>query len=253
MNKTQVRHQAQVEFLNLRGYATMEELARHFNVTPQTARKDINTLASAGRVQRFHGGAGVTLASENIVYDERKNLCSDEKRRIGDLLATHIPDGASVCINLGTTTEEAARALLDHKNLRVVTNSLKVASICAHNPSFEVVVACGTVRQRDLGIVGVSAERFMRDFRADFGIIGISGMDESGDLLDFDYREVAVARTIVENSRRVFLTMDKSKFGRPALVRVAHISSITALFTNGPIEPAWESLLREHGVNVFLA
>lgn len=253
MNKTQMRHQAQAEFLNMRGYATIEELARHFNVTPQTARKDINTLARTGSVQRFHGGAGVALAAENIVYDERKNLCCDEKRRISDLLATHIPDGASVCINLGTTTEETARALLEHKNLRVVTNSLKVASICARNPSFDVVVACGTVRQRDLGIVGVSAERFMRDFRADFGIIGISGVDESGDLLDFDYREVAVARTIVENSRRIYLAMDRSKFGRPALVRVAHLSNITALFTNGPIEPAWEALLRENDVKVFLA
>ena len=94
------------EFLSARGYATIEELARHFEVTPQTVRKDINALAGEGKVQRFHGGAGMVSGSENIVYDERKGL-SRKKRRIGALLATHIPDGVSVCINIGTTTEEA--------------------------------------------------------------------------------------------------------------------------------------------------
>ena len=184
MSKTSARHQALQEFLSARGYATIEDLARHFEVTPQTVRKDINALAEEGKVQRFHGGAGMVSGSENIVYDERKGICQEEKRRIGALLATHLPDGVSVCINIGTTTEEAARALLEHKNLRVVTNSINVASICARNSSFDVVVACGTVRHRDNGIVGASAERFIREFRVDYGIIGISGIDEEGNLLD---------------------------------------------------------------------
>lgn len=72
MSKTSARHQALQEFLSARGYATIEELARHFEVTPQTVRKDINALAEEGKVQRFHGGAGMVSGSENIVYDERK-------------------------------------------------------------------------------------------------------------------------------------------------------------------------------------
>lgn len=252
MSKTSARHQALQEFLSARGYATIEELARYFEVTPQTVRKDINALAEEGKVQRFHGGAGMVSGSENIVYDERKGICQEEKRRIGALLATHIPDGVSVCINIGTTTEEAARALLEHKNLRVVTNSINVASICARNSSFDVVVACGTVRHRDNGIVGASAERFIREFRVDYGIIGISGIDEEGNLLDYDYREVAVARTIIECSRRVFLVTDRSKFGRPAMVRVAHLSDINALFTDGPIDKKWADLIHEHGVELFM-
>ena len=224
MSKTSARHQALQEFLSARGYATIEELARHFEVTPQTVRKDINALAEEGKVQRFHGGAGMVSGSENIVYDERKGICQEEKRRIGALLATHIPDGVSVCINIGTTTEEAARALLEHKNLR----------------------------HRDNGIVGASAERFIREFRVDYGIIGISGIDEEGNLLDYDYREVAVARTIIECSRRVFLVTDRSKFGRPAMVRVAHLSDINALFTDGPIDKKWADLIHEHGVELFM-
>ena len=118
--------------------------------------------------------------------------------------------------------------------------------------SFDVVVACGTVRHRDNGIVGASAERFIREFRVDYGIIGISGIDEEGNLLDYDYREVAVARTIIECSRRVFLVTDRSKFGRPAMVRVAHLSDINALFTDGPVDKKWADLIHEHGVELFM-
>ena len=253
MNKTEIRHQALQDMLAVRGFATIEELARRFSVTPQTMRKDINFLAKAGKLHRFHGGAGMVLGAENILYDQRKRICLEEKRRIGTLVASHIPDGASVCINIGTTTEEAALALLNHKNLRIVTNSINVAAICARNKTFDVIVACGTVRHRDNGIVGASAERFIREFRVDYGIIGISGIDSEGNLLDYDYREVAVARTIIECSRRVFLVTDNSKFGRPAMVRVAHLKDITAIFTNGPLEQKWADLFPEAGTEIFLA
>lgn len=253
MNKAAARHKALLEMLNVRGYATIEELAQHFNVTPQTIRKDINSLAQAGKVQRFHGGVGMPLTTENILYEQRKKLFQREKCAIAALVAQHIPDGSSVCINIGTTTEEVAHALLTHKNLRVLTNNLNVAVICAHNPSFDIVVAGGTVRHHDHGVIGANAENFIREFRVDYGIIGISGIDEAGNMLDFDYREVSVARTIISCSRRVFLVTDNSKFGRPAMVRVAHLEDIEAVFSNAPLEQSWIQLVRNAGTKLYLA
>lgn len=254
MNKSAVRHKSLQEFLAERGFATIEELATHFSVTPQTIRKDINTLANDGLLQRFHGGAGVPLGANNIVYDQRKSMFMEEKKRMGELVAQHIPEGASVCMNIGTTTEAVARALLKHQGLRVVTNSLNVATIMVQNPSHDVLVAGGTVRHRDNGIVGPSAERFIREFRVDYGIIGISGIDDQGNLLDYDYREVAVSRSIIECSRHVYLVTDNSKFGRPAMVRVGRLSDLTALFSNGPLpSPHWETLVCESGAELFLA
>jgi len=253
MNRADNRRKNLLEFLNKRGYATIEELALQFDVTPQTMRRDINQLADAGQVQRFHGGVGMSLGSENIIYDQRKLLFTEEKRRIAELVARHIPDGASVCINIGTTTEAVAYALLEKKNLRVLTNNLNVARICAGNPSFEVIIAGGTVRSHDLGVIGVGAEAFMREFRMDFGIIGISGIDEDGNLLDYDYREVSVARTIIARSRRVFLACDNSKFGRPAMVSVGHVDQLEAVFSNGPLADRWKNMLKQAGTQLYLA
>ena len=253
MNRADNRRKNLLEFLNKRGYATIEELAQQFDVTPQTMRRDINHLADAGQVQRFHGGVGMPLGTENIIYDQRKLLFTEEKRRIAELVARHIPDGASVCINIGTTTEAVAYALLEKKNLRVLTNNLNVARICAGNPSFEVIIAGGTVRSHDLGVIGVGAENFMREFRMDFGIIGISGIDEEGNLLDYDYREVSVARTIIARSRRVFLACDNSKFGRPAMVSVGHVDQLEAVFSNGPLADRWKNMLKKAGTQLYLA
>ena len=253
MNKADSRKKNLLEFLNKRGYATIEELAQNFAVTPQTMRRDINQLATEGKVQRFHGGVGMPLSTENIIYDERKRLFPEEKRRIAELVARHIPDGASLCINIGTTTEAVACALAGHKNLRVLTNNLNVARICAANPGFEVIIACGTVRSHDLGVTGAETEQFIREFRMDFGVIGISGIDEEGNLLDYDYREVSVARTILAQSRRVFLACDNSKFGRPAMARVGHLRQLEAVFSNAPLPSRWQNLIRESGAELYLA
>ena len=149
------------------------------------------------------------------------------KEKIAAQLVRMIPNGASLFINIGTTTETIARALLEHKGLQVVTNNLNVASILGSKEDFSVVIAGGEVRHRDGGVIGETTEEFIKKFRMDFGIIGISGIDLEGSLLDFDYREVRVAQAIIANSRQVILAADHSKFGRNAMVRLGNINPVS--------------------------
>jgi DeoR family glycerol-3-phosphate regulon repressor len=226
------RHAEMIRMVRETGFATIQSLADHFGITPQSVRRDINTLNAKGLLQRYHGGAGPCLSTENMDYMDRKVLCLAEKKVIGKMVAGSIPNKSSLFINIGTTTEEVARALGGHKNLRVITNSLNVASILTGNPEVEIIVAGGLIRHHDGGIVGEAAIDFIRQFKVDYGIIGISGIDMDGTLLDFDYREVRAARAIMENSRQVFLVTDHTKFGRNAMVRLGNIEEIDALFTD---------------------
>lgn len=228
------RHSKIQHLVRAKGFVTIEHLADQFNVTPQTIRRDINILSREGLIHRYHGGAGLPPSTENVAYTQRKILCLQEKERIARMVAARIPDHASLFINIGTTTEEIAKTLCGHERLRVITNSLNVASIMAGNEHFEIIVAGGLVRPRDGGIVGPLTIDFIQQFRVDFGIIGISGIDTDGTLLDFDYREVRAARAIIENSRKVFLAADHTKFGRNAMVRLGSIGEIDALFTDRP-------------------
>ena len=227
-----LRQRKIVDLVKSLGFVSIESLSTNFSVTPQTIRRDINELTRAGQLQRHHGGAGLSSSVKNVAYTARKVMCMPEKRRIALLLARHIPDDASLLIDIGTTTEEVANALIHHKGLRVITNNLNVATILSENENFEVIVAGGVVRSRDRGITGKATADFIRQFKVDFGIISVSGIDADGCLLDFDYQEVGVGQTIISNSRKVYLAADHTKFGREAMVRLCNLRDIDALFTD---------------------
>lgn len=236
-----------------RGFVSIEALSRHFDVTPQTIRRDINQLCELQLLRRYHGGAGLPSSVENLAYQTRQVLWLREKQAIARACAEQIPDDASLFINIGTTTEEVAKALMHHRGLRIITNNLNVASIMSSNPDFDVIVAGGLVRARDRGIVGEATIDLIGQFKLDYGIIGISGIDGDGTLLDFDYREVRVARAIVENSRRVFLVADHTKFGRNAMVRLGHVDQLDAVFTDQDPPEDVGRVLSDAGVQVEIA
>ena len=248
-----LRHEKIVELVQSRGFASIESLAKNFGVTPQTIRRDINELTAAGLIRRYHGGAGLRSSVENVAYTTRKVLCLPEKRRIARLLAKQIPDYASLFIDIGTTTEEVAKALLDHKELRVITNNLNVATVLSKNESFEVIITGGAVRSRDRGITGEATIDFIQQFKIDFGVISVSGIDWDGTLLDFDYHEVRAGRAIIGNSRKVFLVADHTKFGRQAMVRLCNIQEVDDLFTDRRPQPSMSKMLSEADVTLHVA
>jgi DeoR family glycerol-3-phosphate regulon repressor len=247
------RQQAMLKLVEEQGFVSVEELAQHFAVTAQTIRRDVNAVCDAGLLRRYHGGAGLPSSVENVAYQARQVLHLEAKERIAAAIAARIPNQASLYITLGTTTEAVARALRDHRGLRVITNNLNVASTLAENPGFEVIVAGGVVRHRDRGITGEATIDFMRQFKVDYAVMGISGIESDGTLLDFDYREVRVLQVIMGNARSVLLGADHSKFGRNALVRVGDLTEIAELFTD--IEPpaAVRRLLADHGGRLVVA
>jgi len=164
-----------------------------------------------------------------------------------------VPEGCSLILNIGTTTEAIARELMGRRGLRVITNNLNVAAILSHHPDCELIVAGGVVRPRDRGIVGEAAVDFIRQFKVDIGLIGISGLESDGTLRDYDYREVTVARAIVERSREVWLAADHSKFNRPAMVEVARFDRIDVLFTDAEPPEPFPALLAEAAVECVVA
>jgi len=216
------------------GFASIEHLAGHFAVTQQTVRRIVNLLCDQGMLRRIHGGVSLPVQNENLAYGSRQGLNSDGKRRIARAVSDFIPDGASLMIGLGTTPEFVAHALRDHQRLRVITNSLNVAAAFASDSEVEISIAGGTLRPLDRDIVGDAAARFFSDFRADFGIFGVGGIDLDGTLLDFHSDEVRARQAIVSNCRTVLLVADVTKFGRNATVRGGHLTDCHYLFTDKP-------------------
>jgi DeoR family glycerol-3-phosphate regulon repressor len=233
------------------GRVLVDELAVRFDVTPQTIRRDLNELCDQRLLTRIHGGALFASGVENVEYEARRRIAAEEKEAIGQAAARLVPNGASLFINIGTTTEAVSSALLDHEELLVITNNINVANRMRVYPSIEVIIAGGVVRGSDGGIVGEAAVDFIKQFRVDYAIIGASAIDPDGALLDFDFREVKVAQAIIANARHVILVADSTKFERSAPVRIGHLSQVSSFITDQCSIPTLRRICAEQDVRLI--
>src|SRR5260370_2372030 len=130
----------QNEILNIArafGRVTVEDLARRFEVSAQTIRKDLNDLCDHRSLTRIHGGAIIASGVENLAYEARRFVAAEGKKTIGAAAAEKIPNGCSLFINIGPTPEEVARALTSHHDLLVIANHLNVTMLLYHDPRTE--------------------------------------------------------------------------------------------------------------------
>lgn len=249
---TQDRRLEILKHLKETGRALVEDLSNRLQSTPQTIRKDLNALAEAGQVIRFHGGAALKGGTEYTSYDVRAEIAREEKETIGRRVASTVPNNASVILNAGTTTAAAARFLDHHVGLKVVTDSVRIANELRGNVGIEVMVPAGVVRASDGAILGESAVDFIRQFRADIAIIGAAAIGPDGALLDYDLQEAAIVRAIIESSRRIILAADSTKFRRLAPICFGKLANIDVLATDTGCPGALRALCDANGVELLM-
>jgi DeoR family glycerol-3-phosphate regulon repressor len=242
-----------MDYIREHGSVQVDQLAEHLRVTPQTIRRDLNQLYDLELVQRVRGGAVIRNTVENLGHGARKILMADEKTEIARLTSGIISNDSSMYINLGTTTERVAEFLTEHESILVITNNINVASTLWPHPNIEVMIAGGMIRHSDGGIVGTSTEEFIDRFKPDFAIIGCSAIDDSGEILDYDLREVRVTQAIIRQARSVVLVTDSMKLERSAPVKVGTLEDIDILVTNSGISADFVELCRQNDVEVMIA
>ncbi len=246
----------QTEILDIarsEGRVMVEDLAQRFDVTLQTIRRDLTDLADAGHLDRVHGGAMPRTGVTNLGYEQRRRMNEAAKTAIARACAAAIPGNCSIILNLGTTTEAVAHELLHHSNITVVTNNMNVANILAANPGCEIMVAGGALRRSDGGLVGELTTQFFEQFKVDLAVIGVSALDQDGDLLDFDLAEVRVSKAILRQARKTYLVCDHSKLARSAPARLASLSEIETMFTDQPLPDELARKCRDWGTTIHIA
>ncbi len=256
MNVTDVtgypRHDHLVALIGERGYMGIEDLAQILSVSTQTVRRDIRKLADKGLVSRHHGGAGPVSSVANIAFEQREISLLDEKTAIANAIADFLPDGCTVFITIGTTVEHVARALGVRKNLRVITDSIRVATILYKHSQIETMVPGGSVRPHNGGIVGPSVVPFIQGFRADYVITSMGAIDPDGTILEFNVDEAEVAKTMIAHSRHLLLAADHTKFHSSAAVEIGNVAQAMTLFTDERPAPAMQAHMKKNQVELRL-
>ena len=240
------------EMVRQADFILVEDLARHFQVTTQTIRRDLNLLGARGLARRVHGGVQRINASGNVGYAWRQVLNNEAKQMIAREVARHVADGVSLAFSIGTTPEIVSSALLKHQHLKIFTNNLNIAFLACSNPTFEVTVAGGRLRNEDRDVMGNGMETLFSAYKVDIGIYGVAGVDEDGTLLDFYEEEVRARQIIRENSRSAFLVLDHTKFGRAAHVRGGRIDEATKVFCDRMPPPGILDLMNQSGTQLIV-
>jgi DeoR family glycerol-3-phosphate regulon repressor len=246
------RHNEILALLDRHARVEVEDLSARFGVSLQTIRTDLRELSTQGKLSRVHGGAVQAGAGASRAYAERRMLNADAKQAMAALAADLIPENCSVSLNIGTSTEQAARALSGHKGLTVLSNNINIITLMMGGPAQELIVAGGSVRQSDGAIVGEDASAFFARYKVDYAVIGASALDEDGAIMDHDAREVAVARAILANARRKILICDGSKFLQSAPVRICDAADLDAIITDQPPPAAFAEAASAGGTRILL-
>lgn len=222
-----------IEFLTSRGGTlASSELTTSFDVSVQTIRKDLNELSDLGLVRRVHGGITLPTQSRNLSFTNRQVINLEEKKHIARLAASHIPNGSSLFLGIGTTPSQIAEHLIYHNDLRVVTNNLNAALALCGNTNIETYMVGGRVRHTDEDVVGEEATTQFRNFQVNYGICGVAGISDTGHLLNFSSEESHLFKAILENCEKRILVADHHKFMRSAPVKSGHLSDFDLLLTN---------------------
>ena len=252
------RRQQIVAYVEERTGATVGELSEKFGVSEATARRDLVLLTRQGLVERAHGGAVPRRARAQRGFPEppilvRAGLNAAEKRRIGEVAARFIEDGDTIIVNGGTTTEHLVPFLGDRQRLTVITNVLNVATLLAAHPHVTVVMLGGVLHHASFSLVGLLAEDALANLRADKLFAGIPAIHPDYGLSSDDMTEVQMDRAMLAAAREVTILADHSKFGNLATVRLAPMSRVKRVVTDGKTPAAYLDALREQGVLVEVA
>jgi DeoR family transcriptional regulator of aga operon len=233
---------------------SVAEICTMFEVSEATARRDLESLAGQGKLQRVHGGAILlTQAPPEQPILQRQDEQSDEKIRIGQAAAALVRDGETVFLGSGTTVLEAARLLRGRRDLTVLTNSLPVVNALAGAEGITVICLGGMLRDSELSFIGHITEQALAEVRADKVLMGTRAISLEYGLTHEYLPETLTDRAILKAGRQIIVLADHTKFGRAATVLLAPLESIHTIVTDKGTPQDFIGAVQERGLRTVIA
>lgn len=241
-----------LEFVRVRGFASLDELAKVMEVSESTVRRDLDQLEELGTAKRTHGGVFYTGPSPKLAhFDQRQSTHWEKKKQIALTAAALIQDGDTVLLDGGSTTYELAQ-LLVARPLQVVTNSLPVANLFIASSATDLVVIGGYIHQRTGVSLGPYAQRMLEELNVRRAILSVAGISEQG-LFNSNLLLVETELAMMAAAEEVIVVADSTKFGHQSLARLCDLKEIDALVVDNEITEDWRSRIIATGVELHVA
>jgi len=226
------RHEHILTQLSQENRVSVMELAQVLQVSDETIRRDLKDLEAGGKLRRVHGGAIPISPIQDRPITERSRKQAREKATIAKLARDQISDETAIFLDTGTTTLGLARQLTGFANLKLYTNSLKIALEASKHHGVTVFMTPGRMRKVEQDLVGVDTITYIQQFYFDVAFMGAAAVDLTRGFMDYEEDEARIRQALIKHSRlRVFLA-DSSKFGKTGNVQTTAFSDIDQIITD---------------------
>jgi DeoR family transcriptional regulator of aga operon len=247
------RRRAILEIVNREGRVLVLDLAKRFETSQVTVRKDLEALHAHRLIHRTHGGALPARdgALEDPTLREKEKLHHQEKVRIAGAAARMVQEGQVIILDSGTTTTEIARTLRTFRKLTIVTNAVNIAAELS-GTAVDVILTGGTLRKNSFSLVGPIAEETLHRLSADLLFLGVDGFDVHYGLSTPNLLEAKVNKVMVEVAKHTVAVCDSSKFGRRSLSLIVPPSALHEVVTDRGVPKSDLRVLKQVGIEVTL-
>lgn len=243
-----------LKLLNEQHDVQVKDLAKRFNVSEMTIRRDLHFLSSQYNIRRTHGGA--YLPNEPIIrmvsFDENRISNKPVKLEIAKEAVNFISPGQRIFIDAGSTTRVMLEAMSHDMRNVIVTNHLKVAEQALQFPNLSVIMLGGEMIRISNCSSGIVAEEQIKRYELDIAFLGAAAVGNDGKLYDGYSPEARLKSSIFDISKKVYLLVDSSKFNTYDINEFGSLEQLTAIITDNGIDEEAKKLLEKHEVKTYL-
>ena len=231
------------------------EISRLTGISEVTIRKDLTILQNRHLLLRTRGGAmkkPVENQSEDTAISKKRMFNFKEKERIGEEAVKMIKEGDFIMLDSGTTTLEIAKHLDRFQNLRIITNSMNIATELMNYKRFDVVILGGNVRINSHSVVGPLAHSVLRNFHGYKLFLGVDSFSVENGVSTPSLEEALLNQMMIQQAGKVIAVFDSSKFNKRSFVHIAEAKELDCIITDRAIPSGLPTTLHRLGIDLRL-
>ena len=238
--------------LSANGKVLVAELAKDFDVTEETIRRDLEKLDKEGLVSKTYGGAVSKHSSAiDLPYNVRESANVEQKKKIAALIADLIEDGERVMVDSSSTALYVIKRIKEKKNLTIITNSVKVLLELADKPDWTVLSTGGVLKKNSLSLTGSSAEKMIHSYHVDTAICSCKGLDMELGITDSNESDSLIKQAMFHSAERRILALDNEKFDKKSFVKVCDFPDLDLIVTDSAPAERWISFCEERSLKLI--
>lgn len=244
-----------LDYLKKHGNITTNEVCQLLQVSPATARNDLNRLEKDKLVLKTHGGASLLeTESENLmpafIFGERQQVNQREKEAITDAAVKLIEDNQCIIMDASSTALTLAKKLSKFSRIIVVTNGIYTMLELKDMPNITVISIGGIVTKNSGSVEGLLGKDLLSHINADAAFVSARGFTLEEGLTDFNIYESELKKEMIRHSKKVVALLDSTKLETSSTANFCSAGEIDLIITDSGADEKILDKYRSAGIAI---